>query len=243
MKQLVSLVLNVFCAIAITYLIFTAVNTLGKVVFVMAATPFGFEKMDQHYFRSDLYRYGTFFSGILLIWLFANAKNINLSMHLRNRKVALVSVKHAVYLFLSPALLFSLAFLVSFILAGFNFDFVNVDPNNCKANKLSLGSGLSIGVLISMIILAPLIEEYIFRGFLFDKLMKAIGQPHIIFVVISLFFTVLHTGLLFSYTMLILFIMSYIVCMIKHKTQNLTYCFIFHSGWNFFVVIKDNICL
>ena len=104
-----------------------------------------------------------------------------------------------------------------------------------------LKSKTSIGLVILQIVaLGPLTEELFFRGFIYKMVRsryRFLGSA----TTVSLIFSLLHRD---PYNILPIFILSFSLCYLYEKSQNIYPCFLFHSIFNtvslsFFLSIKE----
>ncbi|PQJ53313.1 CPBP family intramembrane glutamic endopeptidase [Psychrosphaera saromensis] len=92
-------------------------------------------------------------------------------------------------------------------------------------------------LVIAVCIIAPIVEEVIFRGVIFSRLQNSrVGSPDAI-VYTSIFFCILHVHyelIIMRYTLLIGVMLGFI----SLKTSNIWYCIILHMMVNVFSTIE-----
>ncbi len=97
-----------------------------------------------------------------------------------------------------------------------------------NSENISTNSSSSILSLITVIIIAPIIEEFIFRGFLFSKWTEKMGAYKSM-ILTSLIFSILHI----NFDFIGLFLNSILFCILYMKTKNLFIPIICHMFNNF----------
>lgn len=97
-----------------------------------------------------------------------------------------------------------------------------------EASSTELLGNVSIALWISVVIMAPLVEELTFRGFMYTRLKQ--GMPKWIAVILtSLVFGIVHGTLIWAiYT----FVFSLALIYILERTKSIWACILFHMSFN-----------
>jgi len=107
-------------------------------------------------------------------------------------------------------------------------------PDSIKeAFNLALGNPRNVFTLTTMVILAPLFEEIIFRGIILNGLLKRYS-PAIAIVVSSLLFATVHLN---PWQFVSAFILGLFIGWVYYKTQSLTFGIIVHAFNNLVAVL------
>ena len=162
-------------------------------------------------------------AGILTILIFfivakIRKKKFTESASLRKFKPATVA----------PIVLGGIAFnfAISYLMNLIPFPQTWIDSYEASSNEL-LGN-VSIALWISVVIMAPLVEELTFRGFMYTRLKQ--GMPKWIAVILtSLVFGIVHGTLIWAiYT----FVFSLALIYIFERTKSIWACILFHMSFN-----------
>lgn len=93
-------------------------------------------------------------------------------------------------------------------------------------------------ILIFVGVVAPFIEEVVFRGFAYARIQRSkLGSLGAVWIT-SILFTILHYQLLVSSLLLFLLIVSFLLGFIRYRTNNVVYCFILHSLINSYSTVE-----
>ncbi len=105
------------------------------------------------------------------------------------------------------------------------------------------GNWLSKGIiLIVAILLAPIFEEYLFRGLIFDSLNKHHGKL-IAILVSSFIFTLFHLFEYYQYWVawFAVFCLALMLAIIRYKSQSILNPIVLHAGYNATLMIAGTI--
>ncbi|MBQ8040700.1 MAG: CPBP family intramembrane metalloprotease [Lachnospiraceae bacterium] len=117
-------------------------------------------------------------------------------------------------------------FAISYLMNLIPFPQTWIDSYEASSNEL-LGN-VSIALWISVVIMAPLVEELTFRGFMYTRLKQ--GMPKWIAVILtSLVFGIVHGTIIWAiYT----FVFSLALIYIFERTKSIWACILFHMAFN-----------
>ncbi len=94
-----------------------------------------------------------------------------------------------------------------------------IDPTNLS-NIPDLQQLFSITSLYVLVTLQPFCEEFVFRGFLFEKIIKRSG-PVVAIIVTSVLFGISHLSYTYAYAAIIAVILGLLLSIVVYKTKNL----------------------
>ncbi len=94
-----------------------------------------------------------------------------------------------------------------------------IDPTNLS-NIPDLQQLFSITSLYVLVTLQPFCEEFFFRGFLFEKIIKRSG-PVVAIIVTSVLFGISHLSYTYAYAAIIAVILGLLLSIVVYKTKNL----------------------
>ncbi|WP_020396043.1 CPBP family intramembrane glutamic endopeptidase [Thiolinea disciformis] len=138
-----------------------------------------------------------------------------------------ISAMGFVYLFYYP---------LSFIFPDFVESWYLDTPNVLFWDESSWYLSGNLATLVSAVILAPVIEEYLFRGFLLNRFSLLIGVPWAI-IISSALFAILHTDIVGA------FIFAVLMCFIYMQTRSLVGPILVHFSNNLFASVLEFIDL
>ncbi len=226
------------CTFSMVYIALFLFQGLGKVAFVMLSTPFGFDS--SHYERSfssfpfplPIYYLTSFLILLIACTFWARNKKVSFFQFVGDLGFSKVSIWLSLLVTLLPAIL--MIVLVMFF--SIFIDSLEVGLNIDSAtffNNINLKSFQGVLMLFSMVVFVPIVEEYIFRGWLYNAVSNVVETDIIKFFLLSAFFAFLHSSTIQSSLMYIsIFFLSLLLCFIRWKLNNLTYCAIAHASWN-----------
>lgn len=110
-----------------------------------------------------------------------------------------------------------------------------VDPPLTEFTEMVINSK-SIGLALVMILLAPIVEEFVFRGYLFKAWRHTRLGLYGTLTLTSLLFVALHIGQYHWLTMVFLFILSLILSLSREKTGSVLVPIIIHGVNNLMAV-------
>ncbi len=84
--------------------------------------------------------------------------------------------------------------------------------------------------ILAMVVFTPFVEEVIFRGYIFNRLLRGEISEHTTILLTSFLFAILHAGILWK---LYAFFVGCFFAYIALKEDNLAYSIVMHSGFNF----------
>ena len=104
--------------------------------------------------------------------------------------------------------------------------------------EAAMNDNLSIVfIILSVCFLAPIMEEVIFRGWLYSEL-SLTKLNHIgIIVLTTALFTLIHIQYEHLYSFISIFLTGLLLGFIRYKSQNISYCIIIHVLFNFIAII------
>ena len=147
-------------------------------------------------------------------------KLLGVNLPLRLRDIGLAAVAFVVYVSLA---LWAME-LVSILLPSLNLD----QPQDIGIKTLNSGYGFALA-FVTFVVLAPLAEELLFRGYLFGNLRRILP-----FGVAALITSALFGFIHFQWNVGIdVFILSLVLCYLREKTQRLWPSVVLHMGKNF----------
>lgn len=226
------------CAFSMAYIALFLFLGIGKVAFVMLFTPFGFDQ--SHYERSfssftlplPIYYFTSFLILLIACTFWARHKKVSFFEFVGDLGFSKVSIWLSLLVTLLPVIL--MIVLVMFF--SIFIDSLEVGLNIDSAtffNNIDLKSFQGVLMLFSMVVFVPIVEEYIFRGWLYNAVSNVVETDIIKFFLLSAFFAFLHGSTIPSSLMYIsIFSLSLLLCFIRWKLNNLTYCAIAHASWN-----------
>ena len=88
--------------------------------------------------------------------------------------------------------------------------------------------------VINLLVLAPLVEEMIFRGYMLSELLRFFEEREAVYIT-SAVFALCHVDLLW---MIYAFIMGLILCRTAIKKDNILYGIVLHGGFNLFSAVN-----
>lgn len=94
--------------------------------------------------------------------------------------------------------------------------------------KIDMSFKFDIFIFISTVIIAPILEEYLFRGIVFNKLLEFNNEKKTCLIT-TLFFSLIHLNI---FSIIYTFIIGFILNKIYIKYQNINYSIIFHITIN-----------
>lgn len=108
---------------------------------------------------------------------------------------------------------------------------------NIIINLLTKNNGSDFNILILLVtgILGPILEEYLFRGYVYNKI-KSFNKKNSIFIT-SILFSLMHTGL---FNMIYAFIIGYLLIYIYNKFSNIKAPIIMHISINSSIILLNN---
>lgn len=117
-------------------------------------------------------------------------------------------------------------FAISYLLSLIPFPQAWIDSYEASSSELLGNAGIALW--ISVVIIAPLVEELTFRGFMYTRLKQ--GMPKwVAIIVTSLVFGIVHGTIIWAiYT----FIFSLCLIYIFERTKSLWGCILFHMSFN-----------
>lgn len=142
-------------------------------------------------------------------------------------------------------LYFGVIMIASLVDSVFLSKFLGFDGENQQVIEDVMASDLSIWIVISMTINAPIIEEYVFRYGVIDNLFAGL-QPKTRLIGSSILFAMIHIGIsqvlaiplgAFIHLLLIYLPMAFVLGYIYLKEQNLFYSMVIHGFNNIIGVI------
>lgn len=138
-----------------------------------------------------------------------------------------------------------LSFLIAFAISlveGQAFDFINIpELETTTTLRESVENwGHVVLVVVSIGILAPVLEEIIFRGVIYRRLEKSRLGARGAIIITSVVFTLIH----FHYAWQVLLVLlpgSFVLGLVRYKTGNLNYCIAIHCLGNILALIAIGI--
>jgi membrane protease YdiL (CAAX protease family) len=85
-----------------------------------------------------------------------------------------------------------------------------------------------VAAAVFVCVIAPIAEEFFFRGFLFEVLRRWRG-PWIAAVIVGLLFGLAHTGSASSQYLIPLGLLGFVLCLVRWRTGSLYPCIALHS--------------
>lgn len=157
-----------------------------------------------------------------------NAKNYSSLLSFCNVKNVRFS-----YTILTIVFILALEFFFDVLSHTFN---IPVDPFTIELKHFMSTVEKSLLVIVAICIMAPLIEELIFRGWLFKKLIKtSLGNSGTLLFT-SIIFTILHFQYEHTISLIFIFTSSIVLGLIRLKTGNTSYTIVAHCVTNTYVV-------
>lgn len=130
---------------------------------------------------------------------------------------------------IAPIVIGGMAFniFISYVMSMIPFPESWIQSYSAESSQL-LGT-VSISMWISVVIMAPLVEELTFRGFMYTRLKQGMAK-WIAIILTSLIFGVVHGTMIWAiYT----FVFSLCLIYIFERTNSLWGCILFHMAFNF----------
>lgn len=162
-------------------------------------------------------------AGILTILIFWIVTLIRKKKFMQ--EASLVKFKPAT---VAPIIIGGLAFnfVISFLLNLVPFPQSWIDSYEASSSEVLGGAGILMW--ISVVIMAPLVEELTFRGFMYSRLKTGMAK-WIAIIITSLVFGVVHGTIIWAiYT----FVFSLVLICILERTKSLWGCILFHMAFN-----------
>lgn len=162
-------------------------------------------------------------SGILTILVFWIVTLIRKKKFMR--EASLVKFKPST---VAPIVIGGIAFnfFISYCMSLIPFPQAWIDSYEASSSELLGGAGVLMW--ISVVIMAPLVEELTFRGFMYSRLKTGMAK-WIAMVIISLVFGMVHGTIIWAiYT----FVFSLALICILERTKSLWGCILFHMAFN-----------
>ena len=99
------------------------------------------------------------------------------------------------------------------------------------------GTAVAIASLILFVIIAPILEEYLFRGVIFDSFNSAFGLWASV-AISSVAFTSFHLLDYFDYphALLAIFLLAVLLAILRYKSQSITHSIICHASYNLTII-------
>ena len=138
------------------------------------------------------------------------------------RVQANVLVKWTVF----AALLFSLLQVVGLVLGIPDEPFILTLKTQVNSTSLMITLFVSAGIL------APVLEEIIYRGWLYQRLVDEKIDAKKVVVLTSLIFALVHSQYEHSFTFFTIFSFGLLFGYIRYKSQNIAYCILIHMLYN-----------
>jgi len=181
--------------------------------------------MDQINARLGLYQaIATIVSGIagvLMIWVFVNArKGVKITEYLALKKIKIKTI------ILAFAITFAAIFLADLILSALGSN--NPEP---VTEKLYSTSVLPWLFWISVVVFAPLFEEALFRGFLYEGLARSWGA-YVAVMLTAFGWSVLHGVQYQVGPVIYIFLLGLAMGIVRWKTKSIWPTFIMHATVN-----------
>ena len=151
---------------------------------------------------------------LLVLWLIFRRKNINLKEYFQLNKN--INIKNFAFVFL--------IFIVMALFLNPVSDYFEVPPNPIMMYLIENGNIYYI--TITAVIAAPIVEEVIFRGWIFNEVANRYNYTVAIHAS-SFLFTVIHIQYGIS-EMLLVLIIAYTLALLRLKTGNLLFPILFH---------------
>lgn len=220
---------SIFGTLIWTLVLILAVPMLVGTVIVLLMVSIGYDVDDAMSFisKNDITLILTFVATLISYPMFKAACNHSDSRGLPLNFLALHPFKLSALLKVIAAvgLLLVMEYSVSYLLAIPTPDFMLELKSSVQTNKEL------VIVIINICILAPIIEEFIFRGMAYRRLEESqLGSKGAI-VITSVLFTLVH----FQYSWFVLQLLfpgSVLLGLIRYKTANLYYCILAHMLMN-----------
>lgn len=157
---------------------------------------------------------------ILIFWIVAKIRKKKFAQSASLKKFAPASV--------APIVIGGIAFnfAISYLMGMIPFPQSWIDSYQASSNELLGGTG--IAMWISVVIMAPIVEEFTFRGFIYTRLKQGMAK-WIAVILTSIVFGAVHGTLIWAiYT----FVFSLALICIFERTGSLWGCIFFHMAFN-----------
>lgn len=163
--------------------------------------------------------------------LFSNFKNEMYSLFFTKNKKVSKKNKRDNLIFFSVFCVFVVSFLV-FVFGIFSTKNINEYKSFTNTQLIQL---IVIQVLSSLI-LAPVCEEIIYRGFMFDVLNKYGEKKLMVYLLIGLVFAFGHANI---FNLIPTFLLSVFLTKIRYENGNILKCIGYHFVYNFILLIVN----
>ena len=163
-------------------------------------------------------------SGLLTILIFWIVAKIRKKKFVKS--AALNKLKPAT---IAPILIGGIAFnfAISYLMGIIPFPQSWIDSYQASSSEVLGGAG--IAMWISVVVMAPLVEELTFRGFIYTRLKQGMAK-WVAAILTSLIFGIVHGTIIWAmYT----FVFSLCLLYIFERTNSLWGCILFHMAFNF----------
>jgi len=101
-----------------------------------------------------------------------------------------------------------------------------------KFLKVELFNSPYLVLLLSACVLGPLIEEVMYRGWLYQRLLNKQVNEYLVIVLTSMLFAVIHAQYEHSLTFFAIFSYGCFLAVVRSKTRNLSYSIVLHMLYN-----------
>ena len=155
---------------------------------------------------------------LLIIPLYLTQKNFREFPEIKSKKI-----------YLALILFFLTLILTVNLVSGF---FLEDYPTQSNVTQFSVTQNITFIQIVSIVIISPIIEEFYFRGILFDFLKKTQCGVLVIFLT-SLLFSTIHFNILSTPTLLTL---GFLLGLFKIISNSIIFPVIIHSLFNFFML-------
>jgi membrane protease YdiL (CAAX protease family) len=118
----------------------------------------------------------------------------------------------------------------------FSFNNVPINDFTLEVRRFISSYGKAVLVIFAICIIGPIVEELIFRGWLFQKLVSTKLGPVGAVGISSLLFTLFHFQYQQILPVIVLLIYSLILGFIRLKTENINYTIVAHMTSNYYVL-------
>lgn len=206
--------------IIILFVIYVAYLIVGSTLSIVLANKLSFSA------KFCIYQTAAIFTGLLFITIACKLlSSATLCEALSIHRVSIVSL-----------ILWSIfAALVYYLSVWINFDITHLDDHKFETKIFANKSYLPL-LLVVIVLLAPLFEEVLFRGFLFNNLMQANVYPAVVILATSIIWATLH--LQYSWPIVLsIVIIGILLGYARWQTRSIITSLAMHSIFNLLQII------
>lgn len=123
---------------------------------------------------------------------------------------------------------------IFWLVTGAIAELLNIPDEPFMNELMSASNSVAVNLLIivSICFVAPIVEEVVFRGWLYTRIEQSKIASIGAIIVTSILFTLIHTQYEQAYSFLMLLIFGYVLAWVRYKTNNISYSIAMHFVYN-----------